>query len=84
VQGVEVLLERAEARVCYDPDKLVPPQFEVALFVMGFTLRALSKAESQSASPELASAGQQPPRPRPPDHSETLQDGSRGEPPRHP
>ena len=55
VQKVEVRLTRGEARVSYDPEKVVAPQqFQVALFVMGFTLKALSQAKALRAPARLA------------------------------
>jgi hypothetical protein len=59
VQKVEVHLESGEAGIWYDPDKLVPQQFQIALFVMGFTLTASSGAESDVAPPpDLENAAQ--------------------------
>lgn len=40
VDVVDVSIERGEAAVRYDPDKVVPKQFAIALFAMGFESHA--------------------------------------------
>ena len=60
VQKVEVRLENGEAGIWYDPDKLVPQQFQIALFVMGFTLTASTHAESDVVPPPDLEIAAQP------------------------
>jgi copper chaperone CopZ len=60
VQKVEVRLESGEAGIWYDPDKLVPRQFQIALFVMGFALTASTDAESDVVPPPDLEIAAQP------------------------
>ena len=45
VQSVDIRLECGEACVYYDPDKINPEQFRIALSAMSFTLTGTSRTE---------------------------------------